>query len=114
MFIDSSGQAFNGSQAFKQFDAIVYHPKTHWLHGRPHWVFENNRTPYYVEEKITLSFPCLVFAFITKEKEENENAIPFDIIELKTPKDKKALSLKKNQQFTIIIRDQNLKEQKLR
>ena len=114
MFIDSSGQVFNGPQDFKQYDARVYHPKTRWLYGRPHWVFENNRTPYYVKEKITLSFPCLVFAFITKEKEENENAIPFDIIELKTPTDKKALSLKKNQQFTIIIRDQSLKEQKFK
>jgi len=43
---------------------------------------------------------------------ENENAIPFDIIELKTSTDKKALSLKKGQQFTIVIRDQNYKEQK--
>lgn len=112
MFVDSIGQAFYGPQEYKQYDARVYHPKTKWLHGRPHWVFENNRTPYYVKEKITVQFPCLVFAFIPKEKKENEYAIPFDIIELKTSADKKALSLKKGQQFTIIIRDMNFKEQK--
>lgn len=112
VFVDSIGQIFSGSQEHKQYDARVYHPKTKWLHGRPHWVFENNRTPYYMNEKITVTFPCLVFAFIQKEKEENENAIPFDIIELRTSADKKALSLKKGQEFTIVIRDENSKEQK--
>jgi len=112
MFVDSIGQTFCGPREYKRYDARVYHPKTKWLNGRPHWVFENNRTPYYIKEKITLTFPCLVFAFIPKEKKENENAIPFDIIELKTSADKKALSLKKGQQFTIVIRDENFKEQK--
>ncbi len=112
MFVDSVGQTFYGPQEYKQYDARVYHPKTKWLHDRPHWVFENNRTPYFVKEKITLTFPCLVFAFIPKEKKENENAIPFDIIELKTSADKKALSLKKGKPFTIVIRDDNFKEQK--
>lgn len=112
MFIDSIGQTFYGPQEYKQYDARVYHPKTKWLHGRPHWVFENNRTPYYIKEKITLTFPCLVFAFIPKEIKENENAIPFDIIELKSSEDKKALSLIVGQSFTIFIRDNNFKEQR--
>lgn len=112
MFVDTAGKIFYGPQENKQYDARVYHPKTKLLHNRPHWVFENNRTPYYFKEKIILTFPCLVFAFITKEISENSNAIPFDIIELNTLIDKKALSLKKGQQFTIIIRDGNFKEQK--
>ncbi len=111
MFVDSAGQTFFGPQENKQYDARVYHPKTKWLYGRPHWVFENNRTPYLIVEKIALTFPCLVFAFIPKEKNENENAIPFDIIEMKTSTDKKALSLKKGQQFIIVVRDENFKEQ---
>ena len=111
MFVDSIGQIFYGPQKYKQYDARVYHPKTKWLHGRPHWVFENNRMPYYIKEKITLTFPCLVFAFIPKEKKENNDAIPFDIIELKNAADKKALSLIKGQHYTIVIRDKNSKEQ---
>lgn len=112
MFVDSIGQTFYGPEEYRQYDARVYHPKTKWLNGRPHWVFENNRSPYFVKEKITVQYPCLVFAFIPKEKKESEYAIPFDIIELKTPADKKALSLKKGQSFTIVIRDKNFKEQK--
>lgn len=116
MFIDSFGQTFYGPEKYKQYDARVYHPKTKWLYGRPHWVFENNRTPYFIKKKITVTFPCLVFAFILKEINENKNAIPFDIIELKTETetDKKALSLKKEQQYTIILRDKDFKEQKLK
>lgn len=112
IFVDSIGQTFYGPQEYKQYDARVYHPKTKYLHGRPHWVFENNRTPFFIEEKINLTFPCLVFAFIKKEKKENKEAIPFDIIELKTPADKEALSLIKGQYYTIVIRDKNSNEQK--
>ena len=63
MFIDSVGQAFYGPQEYKQYDARVYHPKTKWLHGRPHWVFENNRTPYFVKEKIYLAIKVSLFLF---------------------------------------------------
>lgn len=112
MFVDSMGQTFANLQGEKRYDARVYLPKTKWLHGRPHWAFENNRTPYFIKEKINLIFPCLVFAFITKERKQNKKAIPFDIIELKSPTDQKALSLKKGQKFTIVIRDINSQEQK--
>jgi hypothetical protein len=112
MFVDSSGQTFYGPQEYHQYDARVYHPRTKWLNGRPHWMFENNRIPYFIKEKIDVAFPCLVFAFISKEKEENKNAIPFDIIELKNPTETKALSLRKGKKFTIVIRDKESKEQK--
>lgn len=112
MFIDSTGQTFTSLQGERRYDAKVYHPKTKWLHGRPHWAFENNRTPYFIKEKINLMFPCLVFAFIAKEKKQNKKAIPFDIIELKSPTDQKALSLKKGQTFTVVVRDINSQEQK--
>lgn len=112
LFVDSSGQIFSGPRDYKPYDARVYHPKTKWQHGRPHWVFENNRTPYVLKQKLDVSFPCLVFAFISKEKKENDQAIPFDIIELKSANDQKALSLLKDQHFTIVVRDQNLREQR--
>lgn len=112
MFIDSTGQIFAGLQEEKKYDARVYHPKTKYLNGRPDWVFENNRIPYYIKEKIKVNFPCLVFAFITNERKQNKMAIPFDIIELKSLTDKKALSLKNGQKFTIVIRDENSQNQK--
>jgi hypothetical protein len=112
MFVDSTGQTFANLQGEKRYDARVYHPKTKLLHGRPHWVFENNRSPYYVKEKINLTFPCLIFAFLANERKQSKKAIPFDIIELKSPTDEKALSLKKGQKFTIVIRDVNLQAQK--
>ncbi len=112
MFVDSAGQTFASLQGEKRYDAKIYHPKTKWLHGRPHWAFENNRAPYFIKEKISLIFPCLVFAFIAKEKKQNKKAIPFDVIELKSPTDNKALSLKKGQKFTIVMRDKNSEEQK--
>lgn len=113
MFLDSNGLIFNGPPGYSRYDARVYHPKTKWVNGRPHWLFENNRTAYFIKEKLVVTFPCLIFAFISKEKEETDLAIPFDIIELKSPNDKKALSLIKGQKYTLIIQGQSFKAQKI-
>ncbi len=111
IFSDTSKNAFSGPPEKIEYDARVYHPRTKWVSGRPNWVFENGRVPYFIEEKITVSFPCLVFAFIPKENNASKEAIPYDIIELKNKKDKKALSLKKDEQYIIVLRDEDGKQQ---
>jgi hypothetical protein len=107
LFIDSNGNLFNGSKGSKGFDANLYHPRTKFVYGRPHWVFENQRKPY-IMNKDSLEFPCLVFAYLANEnlivtRKEFEPS-PYDVIELKSKEDMKALSLKKGK-FVIKIRN---------
>lgn len=115
VFVDSLGHIFNGLPEHKDYDTRVYHPRTSIVNGRPHWMFNDIRKPYFID-KITLSFPCLVLAYLADEninvKESTDMPIPFDVIELKNNTDKKALSLKKGK-YTIIIKDKNGQEQKL-
>lgn len=114
VFIDSTGHVFNGAPTHKDYDARVYHPRTNWVNGRPDWIFEGGRKPYAVTGKIDTSFPCLVFAYITAElnsvKDDSERVVPFDVIELETKNDNKALSLKPGD-YTIIVLDKNGKKQ---
>lgn len=115
VFVDSLGHIFNGLPEHKDYDTRVYHPRTSIVNGRPHWMFNDIRKPYFID-KITLSFPCLVLAYLADEninvKESTDMPIPFDVIELKNNTDKKALSLRKGK-YTIIIKDKNGQEQKL-
>ena len=102
VFIDSAGNMFNGSPHNDRCDIRVYHPRTKWINGRPNWVFENEKYSFFINNKIKVSFPCLVFAYYA---EENCNfAVATDIIELKSKNDKVALSLKKGA-YNIIIKD---------
>lgn len=112
VFIDSSGNLFNGIPHHNQYDVRVYHPRSIWIDGRPHWIFFNNeRQSFFVNEKITVSFPCLVFAYFA---EENYSlAIATDIIELKNKDDKVALSLSKGE-YNIVIKDRTGNEQIVR
>lgn len=107
LFIDSSGNLFNGSKDLEGYDANLYHPRTKFLKGRPHWVFENQRKPYIIN-KDSLEFPCLVFAYLANENlkvnRKDLEPSPYDVIELKSKEDIKALSLKKGQ-FVIKIRN---------
>jgi hypothetical protein len=116
VFMDSTGNLFNGSQGSKRYDVCLYHPRTKWVNGRPNWVFENNRNPYFVNRQITIEFPCLVLAYKFNEKfsktNENDNPIPFDIVELKSKDDLKALSLEKGK-YAVIIRNRSGNTQEL-
>lgn len=115
IFMDSTGQTFNGSPRHINYDARVYHPRTTWTNGRPHWMFQNNRQPYFIED-ITVSFPCLVFAYLADEnidvKKNSDLPVPFDVIELKSTSDKKALSLKKGK-YNIILKNKKGEQQRI-
>lgn len=108
VFLDSSGHPFNAAEVENSYDVNVYHPRTHWKSGRPDWIFLNDRKALYINHEIQTNFPCLVMAFIKEEcdlmNNDYDNLIPFDIIELKSIKDKKALSLKKGN-YEILVRD---------
>jgi len=108
VFVDSNGKAFNGAEENKQYDLRVYHPRTKYIHGRPHWIFENKRKPYFVSN-IEVKLPCQIFAYIASEPLNElspyENPIPFDIIEISDLKSPKALSLKKGNYKILIINE---------
>ena len=114
VLVDSSGHLFNGMENYKGFDAIVYHPRTNLVDGRPDWVYEGQRNPYQIHEEIKTGFPCLVLAYLSSEclaeKNKYKQLIPYDIIELKNAEDKKALALKSGN-YDILIRDSSGKEQ---
>ena len=101
VFADSAGNVFNGPHGNLQHDVRVYHPRTKWLYGRPHWVFENGRKPYPISRKITSGFPRLIFAYPVSENEAI--AVPEDVIEIRNPKDSKALALRKGSYLIISI-----------
>jgi hypothetical protein len=116
MLIDSSGKAFNGPPTNKEYDARVYHPRTRFENGRPHWIFDGDRLAFFPNEKITIDYPCLVFAFIEGEAfglNETSNAIPLDIIELKNKDEEKALSLKKGN-YNILVKNRKSEIQKFK
>ena len=108
VFVDSSGNLFNGIPHHNQYDIRVYHPRSKWIDGRPHWVFENGRQSFFVNKQITVSYPCLVFAY---HAEENyPSAVAADIIELKNKDDTVALSLRRGE-YNIVIKDAKGNEQ---
>ncbi len=108
VFIDSVGQIFSINPS--AVDMYVYHPRTKWLHGRPDWVFKNNKIPTPILNHIATDFPCLVFAYL--ENEDIENAVPVDIIEIKSKSDDKYLALYKGN-YIIVVKDKNGKRQEI-
>lgn len=87
-------EVFYGYKGQYQFDIRVLHPRTTYVNGRPSWLFLNGeRSIYMVDpEKISIDYPVIIKAFLSNE---DENAVPVDVIEVKNFSDQKALILPK-------------------
>lgn len=109
VFIDSVGQIFSINPS--AVDMYVYHPRTKWLHGRPDWVFKNSKIPTPILNLITVGFPCLVFAYL--ENEDIENAVPVDVIEIRSDSDDKYLALYKGN-YIVVVKDKQGRRQEIK
>jgi len=82
-------------------DIAVLHPNTQYIDNRPHWLFENDNKNISIElNDISMDFPVLVLAY--KKGEDIDEAVPFDIIELKNKTEKGHLALKKGT-YEIVV-----------
>ena len=89
------------------YDLSVFHPKDSYVYRRPSWLFDSIRKPYFLDS-LNSEFPCIIKAYLEIEyencqKEKKRNPIPFDVIEMKSKEDIKALSLKKGKYLIEIF-----------
>lgn len=70
----------------------LIHPRTHYIYNRPSWMLSipENKLHHPDHKQIEVSYPCLLFAYDSKESEQ---AVPVDVIELEHPADPTALVL---------------------
>jgi hypothetical protein len=108
VFIDSAGNVYDEEHIY---DIMVYHPPTRWIDGRPNWMFGYGRQAYYLNMNITTGYPCLLLAYHADE--DPKVAVPADVIELKSKKDKISLALKPGK-YHIIARNNKGHEQHIK
>ncbi len=89
-------------------DMYVYHPRTYLKHNRPHWLF-SHYTPTFINKDINISFPVLAKAYISTENEND--AVPVDIIEIKSKNDTTALALIPKTSYKILITNRDKQKQ---
>lgn len=91
-------------------DIFVYHPRTHLKYNRPHWLFDHY-TPTFVTDNITISFPVIVKAYISTENEND--AVPIDVIEIDSKADTVALALLPKTSYKILVENKQKQKQTL-
>lgn len=67
-------------------DVRVVHPRTKFIHSRPHWLYRNGTWKSHYPSDLTVKFPCRILAY--KGNTLNRNNVPADIIELNSPHEK--------------------------
>lgn len=110
VFLNETGDFYNGRAGFEMFDALVYHPRTKYMWNRPSWLvnFEGNQV-FYVEG-IEVGYPCIIKAYNTNEGSES---VPVDIIEKEYELDQTVLVLPKGRyrlEIMDITGQQEIKE----
>ncbi len=113
VLLNEQNEAFAGSPGSpKLTDVRVCHPRTRYVHGRPHWLLrQGNWKPYYLDiSQIKVTFPCLAMAYPVGE--DIATAVPMDVMEWTTPQEKKALILPRGT-FTVLLQDEKDQAQRI-
>lgn len=94
-------------------DAFVLAPRTNYVYNRPDWVFENNKTPYFLPAATSsFSYPVMVKAYGVNDAAA---AVPLDVIEIKSADEipATAIALPKKGRFVLQLCDSAGHVQKL-
>jgi len=113
---DKQNNAFNKRFDGKKVDALLFSPPTRYIHNRPDWVFENNKTAYLLNrDPIQVSYPFLAKVYFTEEDIDNM-VIPVDMIEIKNESDRAntAVAVFRKSKFIIQLVDTGGKTQIIR
>ncbi len=106
VLVDENAHLFNGFDTIAHFDALIYHPRTKFVKGRPDWLasLPGNHFVAIDQQKIANeNYPTIVQAFLTSE---DANATPLDMVEILSKSEEKALLLKTGN-YRIRILDKN-------
>lgn len=102
LYTDSISNYFNYATLPKKIDCNLYHPNTKLIHNRPHWLKNNHNRFVKLHKKIKIDYPYLILIY--QSTDDKRVAVPLDVIEIKSPADKKAsLVLKHVSQVAVII-----------
>ena len=99
VFVDEKKNSFSTAYNPNVIDIQVFHPRTKYIAGRPDWLYQLDRIPYYIDaKKHKMQYPILIKAYC--KGEDITKAVPFDVIQLNDKKENKPLLLKKGS-YTI-------------
>jgi hypothetical protein len=110
IMVNSSG----GLQPKSRYNAdfSVYHPDTKYIHGRPTWQITEGKYSKNINAKVKIGFPCL--AFVYREAEDYDKAVPTDVIEIKSRDEDVQVILETKCKNVIILKSQQGKRQVLK
>jgi hypothetical protein len=108
LFVNDQGQYYNGKEAFKKFDALLYHPRTRFMYNRPDWLVHYGKNKLFKPKVQGEKYPYLVKAF---KFEFGINSVPYDIIELEYARDNTHMVLQPGKYVLHYINaDRNVRE----
>jgi hypothetical protein len=102
VMINDSGHSLKPKTRYNA-DISVYHPDTKYIHGRPDWQLNADKRMKNINGKISIAFPCL--AFVYREGEDYDTAVPTDVIEIENAKEDIQVILEMSYKNVIILKN---------
>lgn len=88
VFTDSSGHYFSQASLPRRMDCNLFHPDTKYIQGRPSWLEREGMRFIELCDEVSLSYPYLLAVYL--EEDDPLTAVPVDLIEIRSEKDRKA------------------------
>lgn len=101
LFMDSASNYFNRASFPKKIDCNLFHPNTTFIYNRPSWLINKKMKFILLQEKIKIEYPYLIKVYL--ENEDLNNAVPIDIIEIKSASEQTASLIYKNKKQMAVV-----------
>ncbi len=108
-FVDHKGQVVRLTD---HVDIEVIHPKTRYINGRPHWLYQSDLHKSYAVDKdwIEIDYPVFLMAY---NMEEGSASTAVDIIEMKDRFDQKSLILTPGKYLLVVDNKERRQEKEI-
>ncbi len=106
VLLNANGESFDVERNTNWYDLFVFHPRTKYVEGFPHWIVETNPITTIKLPEIMMTCPCKVFLYA--QNDDITKAVPLYIHEISTIERRLRLPLNQKEKYKLVLSNKNI------
>jgi len=106
VLLNANGESLDVERNTNWYDLFVFHPRTKYVEGFPHWIVETNPITTIKLPEIMMTCPCKVFLYA--QNDDITKAVPLYIHEVNTIERRLRLPLNQKEKYKLVLSNKNI------
>lgn len=106
VLLNANGESFDVEKNTQWYDLFIFHPRTKYVEGFPHWIVETNPITTIKLPEIMMDCPCKFFLYARND--DISKAVPLYIHEVDAIERRLRLPIKKGEKYKLVISNKDI------